>query len=204
MTRPTAVMQAEFIVETDQELIDRLQQGEERAFDALVRRHEQRIRSLCRSYLHDPADAADAAQETFIRAYRALPGFRPEANFSTWLYRIAVNVSLNVLRGRRRRRWLAPLSSLLQDEARQAQGANTGATPLQELEATERIRRVRAALDALPEEQRTAVILHRFQGLKYQEIAEVTGSSQAAVEARLHRAKLKLSRLLAEYMQDEE
>ena len=197
-------MPAEIFVERDQELIDRFQGGDERAFDELVRRHEQRIRSLCRYYLHDPADAADVAQETFIRAYRALPKFRPEANFSTWLYRIAVNLSLNCLRGQRRRRWLAPISRLLHEEARQAEGAAAGTTPLQELEAAERIRRVRAALDALPEEQRTAVILHRFQGLKYQEIAEVTGSSLSAVEARLHRAKLKLTRLLADYMLEEE
>jgi RNA polymerase sigma-70 factor, ECF subfamily len=191
-------------LETDQELIDRFQQGEERAFDELVRRHEQRIRSLCHHYLHDAADVQDAAQETFIRAYRALPEFRPEASFTTWLYRIAVNRCLNHLRSRRRRRWMQPFSGLFGKDEQAWEGVAEDNTPLQEVEKAERLGFVRAALDALPQEQRTAVILHRFQGLKYQEIAEVTGSSMAAVEARLHRAKLNLTRLLAGYIQDEE
>jgi RNA polymerase sigma-70 factor, ECF subfamily len=190
-------------VQSDQELIEKFQQGEERAFDELVRRHERHIRTLCHYYLADPQDVQDAAQETFIRAYRALPDYRPEAQFSTWLHRIAVNQSLNILRSRRRRSWMQPFSYLLGKEERAAAGQLTANTPLLELEQAERSRMVRAALDALPEVQRTAVILHRFQGLKYQEIAEVTGSSVAAVEARLHRAKLKLAALLIDYMDEE-
>ncbi len=190
-------------VQSDQELIDRFQLGEEHAFNELVRRHERGIRMLCRNYLSDPHDAQDAAQETFIRAYKALPNFRPEARFTTWLYRIAINQSLNQLRSKRRRSWMAPFSHLPGRGEPAAVNQTSQTTPLQEMEEAERSRMVRAALDALPEEQRTAVILHRFQGLKYQEIAEVTGSSVSAVEARLHRAKLKLAALLTDYMENE-
>lgn len=202
MSDPTSPHRIGWFVHTDQELIDAFKQGDQRAFDTLVQRHEQRIRSLCACYLSDPQDIQDAAQETFIRAFHALPAFRPEAQFSTWLIRIAINQSLNLLRGRRRRQWLKPFSRLFDNEEQLANGQPTAFTPLQELEQAERSRMVRLALDALPEEQRTAVILHRFEGMKYQEIAQATGSSVAAVEARLHRAKLKLAVLLQPYIED--
>jgi RNA polymerase sigma-70 factor (ECF subfamily) len=192
----------EWPVQDDLELIGRFQQGDERAFDELVRRHEQRIRSLCSYYLSDPQDVQDAAQETFIRAYHALPAFRPEAQFSTWLIRIAINQSLNLLRSRKRRTWMKPFSQLVRRDEQTATTQSSHLTPLRELEDAERDRLVWAALDALPAEQRTAVILHRFQGLKYQEIAAATGSSVAAVEARIHRAKHKLATLLADYMEE--
>ncbi|HNW58530.1 MAG TPA: sigma-70 family RNA polymerase sigma factor [bacterium] len=186
-------------VQNDQELIAAFQRGEQGAFDVLVRRHEQRIRALIACYISDPHDIQDVAQETFIRAWHALPAYRPQAQFSTWLIRIAINQSLNQLRSCRRRRWLKPFSQLMSGEAEMTAGKQAPVTPLQEVEEAERNRMVQAALEALSEEQRTVVILHRFQGLKYHEIAEVTGSSVAAVEARLHRAKLKLAGLLRTY-----
>ncbi len=189
-------------VQTDQELIDRFQQGDESTFDELVRRHEQRIRALCGCYLSDPQDVQDAAQETFIRAFRGLPSFRPEARFSTWLFRIAIHTSLNQVRSRRRRGWMQAFSRLPGMEDQIVTSRMSAPTPLEEVERAEQQRLIRAALDSLPEEQRTAVILHRFHGLKYQEIADATGSSLAAVEARIHRAKGRLAVLLAEYMKE--
>ena len=189
-------------VQSDQELIDRFQQGDERAFEALVRRQEQRIRTLCSHYLTDPQDVQDASQEIFIRVYHALPVYRPEARFSTWLIRIAINQSLNVLRSRRRRAWMKPFSLFIGEELHQASHHTSQTSPLDEVVQEERRRIVKAALDALPEKQRTAVILHRFQGLKYIEIAEATGSSVAAVEARLHRARLRLASLLTDLLDE--
>lgn len=190
------------VLQNDQELIIRFQQGEAAAFDELVRRYERPIRNLCRYYLPDPQDIQDVAQETFIRVYHALGNYRPAAKFTTWLYRIAINQCLNALRSKRRRIWLQPFSRLAGTEEQWGRNKDGFTDPLQELEKRERIHKVREALKALPEDQRTAVILHRYQGLSYKEIAEVTNSSVAAVESRLHRAKIKLSELLEEYVKN--
>ncbi|MBN2356801.1 sigma-70 family RNA polymerase sigma factor [candidate division KSB1 bacterium] len=187
---------------TDEELVVRFQGGDERAFDELLRRYEQKIRTLCWRYLSQPDDVEDGAQETFIKAYHGLKAFHPQARFSTWLYRIAVNHCLNKIRSQRRRRWLQPFSHLYRSDDHPADSMEGGDNdPLQDLERQERIQQVRLALAALPEDQRTAVILHRFEGLSYQEIADVMACSLSAVEARLHRAKLKLAGLLAAYVE---
>lgn len=181
----------------DDVLIARFQAGDEKSFDALVHRYERKVRALCMHYLFDSQEVEDSAQEIFIKIYRGLNHFTPQAQFNTWLYRIAINHCLNVLRSKRRRQWLQPFSRFSKDRLIhlfESKGADDD--PLQEIERNERIQKVRAAIAALPEEQRTAVILHRYEGLSYQQIAEVMGCSVAAVEARLHRAKQKLFRLL--------
>lgn len=189
---------------SDEQLVDRFQQGENRAFDDLVHRYEQKIRSLCFYYLSDAHEVDDAAQETFIKAYHGLKHFRPQARFSTWLIRIAINHCLNQIRSRRRRRWLRPFSQLfLGEDEKVIQSEVANRNPLQELEHQEKLQQVQRALLMLPESQRIAVILHRSEGLSYQEIAEVTGSSISAVEAKLHRAKLKLATILAPYFLDQ-
>ncbi len=188
------------VVRTDQELIELFQHGDQRAFDELVQRYERQIRTLCRYYLPHPPDIQDAAQDTFVRAYQALGKFEPRAKFSTWLYRIAINQCLNTLRAQRRRRWMQPFSTLHNGDEEMLFESKEVHTPLQKIEQKERIALVRAALAKLPQEQRAVVILHRYQGLSYQEIAEIMGISLAAVESRLHRAKLKLAALLAAYV----
>ncbi len=187
----------------DEVLIARFQAGDEKSFDELVHRYERKIRLLCMQYLFDPQEVEDSTQEIFIKVYRSLHAFEPQAQFLTWLYRIAINHCLNVLRSKRRRKWLQPFSQLSDDRTiRQLESQSSGHDPLQELERSERIQRVRSAISALPDDQRTAVILHRFEGLSYQQIAEVMGCSVSAVESRLHRAKFKLARLLENYFAD--
>ncbi len=188
----------------DEELIRQFQQGNEQAFDELVRRYQGQVHSTCYRFLNDVQDSQDAAQDIFVKVYAAVRQFKPEAKFSTWLYRVIINHCLNVLRARKRRQWLSTFTS------REKRGildhfsvADEDGNPGTDLEKAERIRAVRRAIDSLNSEQKTAVILHRYQGLSYQEIADIMQTSIASVESRLHRAKLALGRMLADYLKDD-
>ncbi len=186
--------------EPDEALIRRFQSGDERAFDQLLLRYQAMVLHVAYKTLQQEDDAKDAAQEIFLKIYRSLAGFKPEARFSTWVYRITVNQCYNVVRSRRRRRWLAPLQRGAQEsECRQI--ADPHSDPLEEVERQERIRQVRQALARLPADQRLAMVLHRYEGLSYQEIAEAMESSVAAVESRLHRARKKMQRFLSAYVE---
>ena len=185
--------------ESDEELIRRFQSGDEAAFDQLLLRYQAMVLRVAYKTLQQEDDAKDAAQEIFLKIYHSLAGFKPEARFSTWVYRITVNQCYNVLRSRRRRRWLAPLQRGVQETECQ-QTADPHSDPLEEVERQELIQQVRRALARLPANQRLAMVLHRYEGLSYQEIAEATESSVAAVESRLHRARKKMQRFLSTYV----
>ena len=188
----------------DEELIRQFQHGDEQAFDELVKRYQGQVNNTCYRFLSDVQDARDAAQDIFVKVYAASRQFRPEAKFSTWLYRVMINHCLNVLRARKRRRWLSTFTSR---ESRHnldhLSVADESGNPAAELEKAERIRVVQKAIDSLNSEQRTAIILHRYQGLSYKEIADIMQTSIASVESRLHRAKLALSRMLADYFKED-
>lgn len=179
---------------TDDAALARLsRQGDRQAFEALVIRHQTSVYRLALRMLRSPQDAEDAAQEAFLRAYLALPGFRGDAAFKTWLYRIASNVCLDRLRRG---------SQEIPDErsataARDAPGA-AGANPLGRLLRREERRDLAGALQALPPHYRVAIVLHYVQGLSYREIAEVLEIAPRTVETRLYRAKALLRARLAE------
>lgn len=175
------------------ELQQRFREGDEDAFRELVERHHPSILNLCFKYVGNREDAEEVAQDVFIRAYRARASYEPRAKFSTYLYRIAVNLSLNRIRDRKRR--LGRLENSLSED-RSPAVAEGNPRPDEILERKEKEAAVREALDSLPEKQKTAVILKRFQGLSYDEIAGVMACSVSAVEARLHRAKLNLQKSL--------
>lgn len=184
---------------TDELLIQRFQSGDESAFTVLLYRHQEVIQRVCMRLLLSQTDAQDAAQEIALKLYGAIASFQPQAKFTTWLYRISVNHCLNVLRTRKRKRWLL----LFNDEKRPVEKiADEQGDPAQNFEQQERIQQVRRALAGLPEDQRVAVILHRYEGLSYEEIAEATQSSASAVESRLHRAKKNLYQSLSDYMEN--
>lgn len=175
------------------ELQIRFKQGDEDAFRVLVERHHRAILNLCHRYVGNQEDAEEVAQDVFVRAYRARESYEPRAKFSTYLYRIAVNLSLNRIRDRKRR------FGLLEDtltEDRSLALAEGNPRPDELLERKEQQAAIRKALDSLPERQRTAVLLKRFQGLSYEEIADVMDCSLSAVEAILHRAKRNLQKRL--------
>jgi RNA polymerase sigma-70 factor, ECF subfamily len=184
---------------SDEQLVRQILAGDQEAFSLLVRRHQERVMRVCLRLLLSTADAQDACQEIFIKISERLHMYQPSAQFGTWLYRITVNHCLNVLRSRRRRKWLSPFSK---EPATLLEIAATDDDPLQNTEKQERQHQVRLALAALPEEQRLAVVLHRYEGLSYEEIAQVLQVSVSAVESRLYRAKQNLLRLLETYMKD--
>ncbi len=176
-------------LELDHELVRRVQRGESAAFDALVRKYQHRITSLIGRYIPDWSECQDVAQETFIRAYRAIGSFRGDAQFYTWLHRIAVNTAKNHLVSQNRR---PPTDDI---DASDAEQFDTGAklrvtdTPEHELLRQEIERTVMRAVEALPEELRTAITLREMDGLSYEDIAAQMKCPIGTVRSRIFRAR---------------
>lgn len=175
--------------ELDFELVRRVQRGDSAAFDALVRKYQHRIVALIGRYVSDWSECQDIAQDTFIRAYRALPNFRGEAQFYTWLHRIAVNTAKNHLVAQNRR---PPTDDI---EVGDAEQFDTGSalrvvdTPEHELLRQEVERTVMGAVEALPEDLRTAITLREVEGLSYDEIATRMACPIGTVRSRIFRAR---------------
>jgi len=173
----------------DEDLVLRVQQGDKSAFDFLVIKYQHKIIQLVNRYVKDPSEAQDVAQEAFIKAYRALGNFRGDSAFYTWLYRIAINTAKNYLVSRSRR------SSDYQVDVQDAE-AIENAPQLQGMETPERlllnqeiIDTIKTAIDKLPEEMRTAIILREFEGMSYEEIAEAMDCPVGTVRSRIFRAR---------------
>ena len=175
--------------EADQQLVERVQKGDNRAFDVLVLKYQHRIYSLVTRFIRDPDEVQDVVQEAFIKAYRALPGFRGESAFFTWLYRIAINTAQNYLVSRSRR---PPGADVDVEDAEYLESAGALrdlAGPENQL-MTEQLRAViDKAIRALPEDLRTALTLREFEGLSYEEIAEVMRCPVGTVRSRIFRAR---------------
>lgn len=175
--------------ETDQELVARAQSGDRRAFDLLVLKYQQKVSNLISRYIRDPSEVMDVTQDAFIKAYRALPGFRGESAFYTWLYRIAVNTVKNHLVAQGRR---PPGDDIEAELAEQMDGSgrmHESATPERFLLSDEIARTVQGALDALPEDLRTAIVLREFEGMSYEEIATAMDCPIGTVRSRIFRAR---------------
>jgi len=176
--------------QSDLSLVQLAQRGDAGAFDALVRRYQHKVVKLVLRYVRDPAEAEDIAQEAFIKAYRALPRFRGDSAFYTWLYRIAINTAKNVLASRGR----SPIQYEVDrsdDDDNYDVVANLKDTATPEaLALTEEIRStVTAAIDALPEDLRTAIQLRELEGLSYEEIAAAMECPVGTVRSRIFRAR---------------
>jgi RNA polymerase sigma-70 factor (ECF subfamily) len=182
--------------DTDQQLVRRVQDGDRTAFDLLVRKYQHRVLKLVSRFVSDAAEAEDVAQEAFLKAYRALPSFRGESAFYTWLYRIAINTAKNALVSNRRRPVDFDLD--LQDPEQYDRHAKLkeGDTPEGVL-LTEEIRRtVSEAMEQLPEDLRTAIVLRELEGLSYEEIAEAMDCPVGTVRSRIFRAREAIDRKL--------
>jgi RNA polymerase sigma-70 factor (ECF subfamily) len=176
----------------EQELIARAQQGDRSAFAALVREHQDEVYTLARRLVGDPHMASDVAQETMIRAWKALPRFRGDARLSTWLYRITVNTAWTH-RDRVKRLRTVPIDDHLDVAA--PIGADHPEVAGETLELRQRLR---VALDRLPESQRKVVVMKDVYGWSHNEIADTMGISVTAAKVRLHRARARLARDLEE------
>ena len=173
----------------DKDLVERVQRGDKKAFDILVLKYQNRLIKLIAGYLRDPDEVLDVAQEAFIKAYRALPKFRGDSAFYTWLYRIAINTAKNYLVAQGRR---PPDSDI---EASDAELLDSGgelrdvATPEHVLLKDEIEKTVFEAIEQLPDDLRAAVTLRELEGLSYEEIAEVMGCPIGTVRSRIFRAR---------------
>ena len=173
----------------DEDLVLRVQRGDKSAFDFLVIKYQHRIIQLVNRYVKDSSEAQDVAQEAFIKAYRAMGNFRGDSAFYTWLYRIAINTAKNYLVSRSRRN--SDYQVDIQDaeifeNAPQLQGMET---PERHLLNQEIIDTIQEAIDKLPEDMRTAIMLREFEGMSYEEIAETMDCPVGTVRSRIFRAR---------------
>ena len=175
--------------ESDQQLVERVQKGDRRAFDVLVLKYQHRIYSLVSRFIRDSDEIQDVVQEAFIKAYRALPAFRGDSAFYTWLYRIAINTAKNYLVSRSRR---PPGADVEIEDAEFMEGADAlrdVADPESQM-MTEQLRvAIDRAISALPEDLRTALTLREFEGMSYEEIATVMNCPVGTVRSRIFRAR---------------
>jgi len=182
------------VKDTDQQLVDRVFKGDKHAFDLLVLRYQHRILGLIGRFIRDPAEVEDVTQEAFIKAYRALPKFRGDSAFYTWLYRIAINTAKNYMVARGRR---PPATDIDVEDAEFLEG-NSLLTDIgtpeanQEKEDLQRV--INEAIEDLPEDLRTAFTLREFSGLSYEEITEIMDCPVGTVRSRIFRAREALDK----------
>ena len=177
------------VAENDQEWMLRLRAGDDDAFDVLVGRYRAPVVHFLYRMVDHPALAEELAQEVFLRVYRARRSYRPQARFSTWLFRIATNVGLNSLRdGRMRRMRETSIESEAGEPALAAMLADPAANAEQTMLEAERREEIRRAVESLPEKQRLAVLLHKYQEMHYTEIAGILDCSESALKSLLFRA----------------
>jgi RNA polymerase sigma-70 factor (ECF subfamily) len=176
--------------DVDQQLVERAQRGDKRAFGLLVEKYERKLARLVSRLVRDPGEVEDVTQEAFVKAYRALPSFRGESAFYTWLYRIGVNTAKNYLVAVGRR---APTSTEV--EAQEAEALDGGEllrdinTPESVLLSKEIAGTVNSAIEALPEELRSAIQLRELEGMSYEEIAKLMDCPVGTVRSRIFRAR---------------
>lgn len=176
--------------EIDQQLVERAQHGDKRAFELLVIKYQRKLARLLSRFIRDAAEVEDVSQEAFIKAYRALPSFRGDSAFYTWLYRIGINTAKNYLVSQGRRAptitEYSPEDAENFEDAGELRDINT---PEHELMTKQIGQTVNSAMAALPEELRTAITLREIEGLSYEEIAEVMNCPIGTVRSRIFRAR---------------
>lgn len=176
--------------EVDQQLVERAQRGDKHAYELLVAKYQRRLARLISRFVRDAAEVEDVTQDAFIKAYRALPTFRGESAFYTWLYRIGINTAKNYLLSAKRR---APTSTSF--DADESEGFEEAGllqemgTPENELMSKQVVEVVNASLQQLPDDLRTALTLREIEGLSYEEIADVMGCPIGTVRSRIFRAR---------------
>ncbi|MFW6257363.1 MAG: RNA polymerase sigma factor [Prolixibacteraceae bacterium] len=181
----------------ESEIIQRLKKGDESAFTELVKNYQKLVINTCLGLVHNRDNAEDIAQEVFIEVFQSVDKFRSQSKISTWLYRIAVNRSLNFIRDNKKRRWFKSFEDIVRDR-------NTGIfnlaanpeTPEDDLEKRQRTALLHEAIDTLPENQRIAFTLNKYEELSYKEISEIMELSLSSVESLIHRAKKNLQKKL--------
>lgn len=180
----------------DQELVKLIKDGNKQAFDKIILKYQQRIIQLVSRFVHNPSDAQDVSQEVFIKAYRAIPNFRGESAFFTWLYRIGVNTAKNHLVSRARRSSNKEVEPEVAEHYETAYKLKEGDSP-EHLLLTEEIRNaIVTSIDRLPTELKKVITLREFEGLSYEEIANVMECPVGTVRSRLFRAREAIDKVI--------
>lgn len=186
---------------TDAELVARVQRGDKRAFDLLVRKYQHRIMALISRFIKNHAEVSDVAQDAFIKAYRALPNFRGDAQFYTWLYRIAINTAKNYLTANGRRPFVPVHDDMTTEQLADMSGQTDNDSP-ERLLATEQMKAIiNETLADLPLELRTALLLREQDGLSYEEIAEAMDCPIGTVRSRIFRAREAIDIRIAPFLE---
>jgi RNA polymerase sigma-70 factor (ECF subfamily) len=187
------------VEESDLVLVKRVQRGDKTAFDLLVRKYQHKVVKLVLRYVRNPAEAEDIAQEAFIKAYRALPQFRGDSAFYTWMYRIAINTAKNSLASRDRSPIAYDLDLTDPEESHSVQTRLQDPDTPEGMALTEEIRQiVNSAIEGLPEELKTAIVLRELDGLSYEEIAAAMECPVGTVRSRIFRAREAIDKRLRE------
>ena len=186
--------------EGDQQLVERVQRGDKRAFDLLVLKYQHKIIAVVHRYIRDHAEVHDVVQEAFIKAYRALENFRGESAFYTWMYRIAINTAKNHLIAKGRR---PPASDVDAEEAEYYEGGDGLKdidTPENSLHCEQLHDAVQKAISQLPEDLKTAVTLREMEALSYEEIADIMACPVGTVRSRIFRAREAIDKVVQTFM----
>lgn len=183
--------------EIDMELVQRVQRGDKSAFDVLVLKYQNKIANLVSRYVHDSHEAQDVTQEAFIKAYRGLSNFRGDSAFYTWLYRIAINTAKNYLVTMGRKVSDTGIDATEAEQFESGSALREYATPENQMLTEEIAGVIRQSLDELPEDLRTAITLREFDGLSYDEIAEVMECPIGTIRSRIFRAREAIDNNLA-------
>lgn len=187
--------------DNDQRLVELVQQGDKTAFDLLVRKYQHKVINLVSRFVKNQGDVQDVAQEAFIKAYRALPNFRGESAFYTWLYRIAVNTAKNYLVAQKRRPSGSDIDAVDAEYFDGSDNLRENASPERLLLSEELKRVVFTTLEQLPEDLRTAITLRELEGLSYEDIADVMECPVGTVRSRIFRAREALDKQIEPLMQ---
>lgn len=183
---------------TDRELAEKAKKGDQSAFEQLVLDNQNKVYSLALRLTGDREEAADLAQEAFVKAWQGLASFQGESSFSTWVYRLTTNLCIDHLRRQKRREAVEPSVSLDDPDSGWAEPADWGQDPQRRLEQAERGRILSRALDRLPEWQRRTLVLRELSGLSYQEIGQALDVDLGTVKSRIARARMNLRKILLE------
>ena len=183
----------------DTTLIEEIKKGDAGAFEQFVREYQGLVFNTCYSFLNHREDAEDVSQEVFIEAYRSIDSFRGDASLSTWLYRLSMNKSLDFIRAKKRQKRGSGLLSLFDNEKMSKLNVQDSGQPHSQMEDEEKRQILHVAVSKLPERQKKAIILSKFEGLSQEQVAEVLDTTVSSVESLLVRAKRNLRDLLSDY-----
>lgn len=180
----------------DEELIQRISKKDPEAFEQFVKRYQSKILNICYGLLGDYHQAEETAQDVFVQIFQKALSFRYESKVSTWVYRIAVNRSMNIIRREKKLKWIKKKDFTWEYQSEKIPAVSQKNEPAALLEQKESIQNLRKAVDSLSDKQKTAFILNQFEGLSADEISEILKVPLNTVEVRIHRAKRKLQSIL--------